>query len=175
MNTVTRGDRGRKAVLTASILAVVAVGLAGCQTGVVDRTENQAQQLSRSNAASQARYEGLAEHYARFNDTSRATDASQTRYEGLAEYWQQRAQQAEPKSAITQVPVVADRLEQAAEQHRAATQVPVVADRLEQARELEGTQVPIVADRLEQAIEREAATKVPVVADRLEQALETHE
>ena len=177
MNTITRGGRGPRAVLTASILAVFAVGLAGCQTGVVDRTiENQAQQLSRSNAASQARYEGLAELYSRVDQAVRAADASQARYEGLAEYWQQRAQQAEPKSTVAQVPVVADRLEQAAEQRLTATRVPVVADRLEQALEREAdTDVPVVADRLEQAIEREADTHVPVVVDRLEQAQETHE
>lgn len=70
MSTITRGGRGRTAWLTASILAVVGLGLAGCQTGAVEDAQDQrdaapsAAQVERTSAAWQSRYEGLAEHYA---------------------------------------------------------------------------------------------------------------
>jgi hypothetical protein len=150
MNTITRGGRGRKVALTATILAVVGLGLAGCQTGVVDPNPTEqdappsAAQVERSAAAAQARYEGLAEHWAeraRAADgvqTATVADASQSRYEGLAEYWARRAQQAD-----TSVRVLADRLDT----QREAAQVRVLADRVDTQRE--ATQVRVLADRVD--------------------------
>jgi hypothetical protein len=140
MTIITRRGRGPKAAFTASILVIAAVGLAGCQTGDVDRTaEEQPQQISHSNAA------------------------SQDRYDGVAHYWSPRDR------AFAQAPVVADRLEQAMAQRPAVVLVPVVADRLEQALEQRPAvaPTPVVADRLEQASTREVMP-APVVADRLE-------
>lgn len=131
MNTITRAHGGPRAALAVTAIAVVALGLAGCQTGAVDRTTEDsssiAQQVARSSAASQARYEGLAE------------------------YWAQRAQHADANRQVAQLPIVADRLEQQLSQARTVTQVPVVADRLEQqlSKDRAATQVPVVADRLE--------------------------
>ena len=131
MNTITRAHGGRRAALAATAIAVVTLGLAGCQTGAVDRTTEDsssiAQQVARSSAASQARYEGLAE------------------------YWAQRARHAEANRQVAQLPIVADRLEQQLSQTLTVTQVPVVADRLEQqlTPHRAAAQVPVVADRLE--------------------------
>ena len=156
MNTITRGGRGRKVALTATILAVVGLGLAGCQTGVADPNPTNAldaptsaQQVQRSANASQSRYEGQAEYWKlraqradavrveSLQSAARAADASQSRYEGLAEYWAGRAQQADAsvrvladridtRAAVTQVRVLADRVER----QRATTQVRVLADRV---------------------------------------------
>jgi hypothetical protein len=130
MNTITRGG-GRRAALTATALAVLALGLAGCQTGVVDRTTDDpasiAQQAARTSAASQARYEGLAE------------------------YWEQRAQRADAVREGAQPRVVVDRLEQQLLQDRTVTQVRVVPDRLEQelSQDRTPTQPRVVVDRLD--------------------------
>ena len=170
MNTITRGGRGRKVAFTATILAVVGLGLAGCQTGVADPnpTNTQdapqsAQQVERSAEAAQSRYEGLAEYWqlrAQRADTlraetqqgaSRAADASQSRYEGLAEYWAGRAQQAD-----VSVRVLADRVETQSgvshmlvrpERNRGTTQVRVLADRIG-TQEAEVTKVRVLADRV---------------------------
>ncbi|MHC2998860.1 hypothetical protein [Microbacterium sp. HJ5] len=110
MNTITRGS-GRRAALTAAALAVVALGLAGCQAAAVDRTTEDsasiAQQVARSSAASQARYEGLADHYA------------------------QHAQGPDVNREVAPLRIVPDRLEQAMPQPREVTQLRVLADRLD--------------------------------------------
>lgn len=130
MNTITRGH-GRRAAFTATALAVVALGLAGCQTGVVDRATEDSpasvQQVARTSAASQARYEGLAEQ------------------------WAQRAQRADATRDAAQVRVVVDRLEQQLLQDSPLTQVRVIPDRLEQQPSPDSavTQVRVVVDRLE--------------------------
>lgn len=128
MNTITRGS-GRRTALTATALAVVALGLAGCQTGAVDRTTEESISVAQ---------------------VARTSAASQARYEGLAEYWAQRAQRADAMRELEPVRVVADRLEQQM-QGAPVTQVRVVADRVEQQllQDRAGTHVRVVVDRLE--------------------------
>lgn len=175
MNTITRGSRGRRAALTATVLAVLGLGLAGCQTGAVDQNttvENEtgktAAQTARSMGAAQTRYEGLAERYAQQGaQSTRAADASQARYEGLAEYWAERAQAAD-----SSLPIVADRLDRqtAPQPPRSVGESPVVADRLdrhiaaEQEPRIEG-ESPVVADRLDTP---RTDGESPIVADRLD-------
>ena len=85
MNTITRGGRGRKVAFTATILAVVGLGLAGCQTGVADPNPTNTQDAPQS-----------------AQQVVRSAEAAQSRYEGLAEYWQLRAQRADTLRAETQ-------------------------------------------------------------------------
>lgn len=126
MNPNTRARSGRRTALAASILVVAGIGLVGCQTGAVD------QSLDESSSAAQR--------------IARVNAASEARYEGLAEYWKQRAQRAE-----TVVPVVADRIEHELATEQGDHAVPVVADRLERELATQpptSTPVPVVADRL---------------------------
>ena len=134
MNTITRGGRGHKVALTATILAVVGLGLAGCQTGVPDPNPTNEQ-----DAPPSAR------------QVERSAEASQSRYEGLAEYWAGRAQQAD-----ISVRVLADRVETQRgfshvlvrpERNRGTTQVRVLADRIG-TQEAEVTKVRVLADRV---------------------------
>lgn len=110
MNTTMSGRRGASAVLTAAILAVVGLGLAGCQTAAVDRSTTRDQQPAPSAV-----------------QVERSAAASQARYEGLAEYWALRGQQ--PAGSVR---VLADRVDtQLTMTPREVAQVRVVPDRLD--------------------------------------------
>ncbi|WP_251450116.1 hypothetical protein [Microbacterium sp. Marseille-Q6648] len=110
MSTTARGNRGRLvSIVTATILAGAAFGLAGCQTpraevvsDVEQGTVPAAVQIERAIRAAEARYEGMAERYA-----DRSTDAGQ------------------PVS-----PHTADRMDRSGVEEDAPPAPPLVADRL---------------------------------------------
>jgi hypothetical protein len=119
MNTIGSGNRrpvGTIAIVTT--LAVLGLGLAGCQTTTAASLTVESERVTRDAPASAVQAE-------------RTARAAQARYEGLAEYYAELAGRPAAAKPSESLPIVADRLEE----RLAAATVPdqtrrVVADRV---------------------------------------------